>query len=183
MSSDARPFVAVLMGSDSDLPVVQGALDVLAALEVPCEVRVLSAHRTPDATRDYVREADARGCAVFIAAAGMAAHLAGAVAAHTVKPVIGIPVDAGPLEGLDALLSTVQMPPGVPVATTAIGKAGARNAGHLAAQILALADTELAARVARERRRSAEAVTAKDQALAERLARGPSDPTQPGGAR
>ncbi|NIR27964.1 MAG: 5-(carboxyamino)imidazole ribonucleotide mutase [Gammaproteobacteria bacterium] len=174
MSNDAQPFVAILMGSDSDLPVVQGALDVLADLEVACEVKILSAHRTPDATREYVKEAEARGCAVFIAAAGMAAHLAGAVAAHTVKPVIGIPVDAGPLQGFDALLSTVQMPPGVPVATMAVGKAGARNAGHLAAQILALADGELAERVARERRRSAEAVAAKDRALAERPARGSS---------
>lgn len=176
MSNDIQPFVAVLMGSDSDLPVVQGGLDVLARLGVPHEVRVLSAHRTPEAARAYVTDADARGCGVFIAAAGMAAHLAGAVAAHTLKPVIGIPVDAGPLRGVDALLSTAQMPPGVPVATMAVGKAGARNAGYLAAQILALADAGLAERVAADRRGAAERLLAKDQALAERLARGGGEP-------
>jgi 5-(carboxyamino)imidazole ribonucleotide mutase len=174
MSSEISSFVAVLMGSDSDLPVVQGALDVLTRLEVAHEVKVLSAHRTPEATQRYVEDADGRGCAVFIAAAGMAAHLAGTVAAHTLKPVVGIPVDAGPLQGLDALLSTVQMPPGIPVATVGIGKAGARNAGYLAAQILSLADPALAARVADERRSGAEGVMAKDRALAERLGRGGS---------
>src|SRR5690625_587987 len=116
------------MGSDSDLPTMQATLDVLRALEVPFEVRISSAHRTPEATARYVKEADARGCGVFIAAAGLAAHLAGAVAANTLKPVIGVPMEGGPLKGMDALLSTVQMPGGVPVACVAIGKAGAKNA-------------------------------------------------------
>jgi len=157
-------FVAVLMGSDSDLPVMQGALDVLSRLEIAHEVRITSAHRTPDQTRDYVRDADARGCAVFIAAAGMAAHLAGAVAAQTVRPVIGVPIDAGPLQGFDALLSTVQMPGGIPVASVAIGAAGAKNAAWLAAQMLALADPGLAARLAAERRAAAAQVLAKNDA-------------------
>ena len=162
-------FVAVLMGSDSDLPVMEATLAVLDGFDVPHEVRVTSAHRTPEATRSYVNDAEARGCAVFIAAAGMAAHLAGAVAGHTTRPVIGVPIDAGSLGGLDALLSTVQMPGGVPVATVAIGKAGARNAGYLATQMLAIADPALAERVAGERAANAESVAAKDAALQERL--------------
>lgn len=158
-------FVAVLMGSDSDLPVMQEALNVLEAFHIPHEVRILSAHRTPEATRDFVTEADSRGCGVFIAGAGLAAHLAGAVAAHTLRPVIGVPIDSGPLRGLDALLSTVQMPGGIPVATVAIGKAGARNAGHLAAQILALSDDELADGLVRQRAEAAKAVLEKDKSL------------------
>ncbi len=158
-------FVAVLMGSDSDLPVMQEALNVLEAFHIPHEVRILSAHRTPEATRDFVIEADSRGCGVFIAGAGLAAHLAGAVAAHTLRPVIGVPIDSGPLRGLDALLSTVQMPGGIPVATVAIGKAGARNAGHLAAQILALSDDELADGLVRQRAEAAKAVLEKDKSL------------------
>lgn len=168
--SDAAPFVAVLMGSDSDWPVMAAAVEVLESFGVGVEVKVTSAHRTPEGTREYVEDALARGCAVFIAGAGMAAHLAGAVAAHTTRPVIGVPVDAGSLGGLDALLSTVQMPGGVPVATVAIGKAGARNAGYLAAQMLAVADAGLAERVAAERRDNARAVEAKDAALRERRA-------------
>lgn len=144
-------FVAILMGSSSDWPVMQATTEVLGELGVDCEVRVTSAHRTPAATMEYVHDATQRGCAVFICAAGLAAHLAGAVAAHTVRPVIGVPVDAGPLSGFDALLSTVQMPGGIPVATVAIGKAGAKNAGYLAAQILAVADADVAARLAHER--------------------------------
>jgi 5-(carboxyamino)imidazole ribonucleotide mutase len=167
----ARPFVAILMGSDSDLPVVQAAVDVLNKLAVPTEVKVSSAHRTPEATRNYVADADTRGCAVFVCAAGLAAHLAGTVAAHTLKPVIGIPMDAGPLNGLDALLSTVQMPSGIPVATVAIGKAGAANAGYLAAQMLSLADPDLAKRLRQERADNAAAVQAKDAQLQARLAR------------
>ena len=163
------PFVAVLMGSDSDFPVVASALDVLDAFGVRYEVRVSSAHRTPAATRDYVLDAEARGCAVFIAAAGMAAHLAGAVAALTVRPVIGVPVDAGPLRGEDALLSTVQMPGGIPVATVAIGKAGAKNAGYLAAQVLAVSDEALAAGLSAERERMAAGVLGKNEALQEKL--------------
>ena len=163
------PFVAVLMGSDSDFPVIKSTLEVLDAFGVRYEVRVSSAHRTPAATRDYVLDAQDRGCAVFVAAAGMAAHLAGAVAALTVRPVIGVPVDAGPLHGEDALLSTVQMPGGIPVATVAIGKAGARNAGYLAAQILAVADDTLASELRSERERIAADILRKNEALQEKL--------------
>ena len=170
--AETKPFVAVMMGSDSDLDTMQACLDVLKRLEVPHEVRILSAHRTPAATHAFVRDAEGRGCAVFIAAAGLAAHLAGTVAGLTTRPVIGVPMDGGPLRGMDALLSTVQMPGGIPVATVAIGKAGARNAGWLAAQILALSDEALAARLAEARKADSEAVLAKDRALQERLAQG-----------
>ena len=168
----SKPFVAVLMGSDSDLPTMQSTLDVLSSLRVPYEVKVTSAHRTPVATHEYVRDADARGCAVFIAAAGLAAHLAGTVAALTLKPVIGVPMDAGPLNGIDSLLSTVQMPGGIPVACVAIGKAGAKNAGYLAAQIIAVSDPALAERLKREREANAADVQAKDAALQDRLKTG-----------
>jgi 5-(carboxyamino)imidazole ribonucleotide mutase len=160
-----RPFAAVLMGSDSDLPVLQSTLDVLKSLQIPYEVKITSAHRTPDATHAYVKDADSRGCAVFIAAAGLAAHLAGTVAGLTLKPVIGIPMDAGPLQGMDSLLSTVQMPGGIPVACVAIGKAGAKNAAYLSAQIMALSDPELAARIRADREANAAAVKAKDAEL------------------
>ncbi len=161
----AKPFVAILMGSDSDLPVMEATIEILEKFGIPHEVKVSSAHRTPAQTHAYVEEAESRGCVVFIAAAGMAAHLAGTVAALTTRPVVGVPVDAGPLSGLDALLSTVQMPGGIPVATVAIGKAGAKNAGYLAAQIIAVADPALAERVAKERRAQADAVMAKDKKL------------------
>ena len=167
-----KPFVAILMGSDSDLPVVESAFAVLEKLGVPFEAKISSAHRTPEITHQYVKDAEARGCAVFIAAAGMAAHLAGAVAANTIKPVIGIPAGGGPLNGEDALLSTVQMPGGIPVATVAIGKAGAKNAGYLAAQILALSDEALNIRLVEDRKAMGEEVVAKDKALQERLAKG-----------
>ncbi len=163
-------FVAVLMGSDSDLPQMQPAIDTLKKFGITTEVKVTSAHRTPAATHAYVTDADNRGCGAFIAAAGMAAHLAGAVAANTTKPVIGVPINAS-LEGLDSLLSTVQMPGGIPVATVAIGKAGAKNAAYLAAQILATADAELAQRVKDERADNARAVEAKDAALQAQLAK------------
>ena len=161
----SKPFVAVLMGSKSDLPVIEKTLDVLKSLQVPFEVRITSAHRTPDVTHAYVKDADQRGCSVFIAAAGLAAHLAGTVAGLTLKPVIGIPLDAGPLQGMDALLSTVQMPGGIPVASVAVGSAGAKNAAYLAAQIMSLSDSELAGRVKAERQANAEAVIAADQEL------------------
>jgi 5-(carboxyamino)imidazole ribonucleotide mutase len=164
-----KPFVAILMGSDSDLDTMQSTIDTLTKLGITREVRVLSAHRTPDATHAFVKDADARGCAVFIAAAGMAAHLAGTVAALTLKPVIGVPMEGGPLKGQDALLSTVMMPGGIPVATVAIGKAGAKNAALLAAQILALSDKELAKRLADERKANAAEVTAKDKAVREKF--------------
>ncbi len=164
-----QPFVAVLMGSDSDLPAMRITLDVLSSLEIPWEVKITSAHRTPDATHAYVKDADARGCDAFIAAAGLAAHLAGAVAALTLKPVIGVPLDAGPLKGMDSLLSTVQMPGGIPVATVAIGKAGAKNAAYLAAQILSLGDPELAQRLATERAANADGVKEKDARIQDGL--------------
>ena len=165
----STPFVALLMGSDSDLPTMQTTLDVLDKLNVPYEVKITSAHRTPAATHEYVHDADKRGCAVFIAAAGLAAHLAGTVAGLTLKPVVGVPMAGGPLNGQDALLSTVQMPGGIPVATVAIGKAGAKNAGYLAAQIIAVADTELADRLKQERAANAAEVIAKDAELQKKL--------------
>jgi 5-(carboxyamino)imidazole ribonucleotide mutase len=166
----SQPFVAVLMGSDSDLPVLQSTFDVLKALDIPFEAKITSAHRTPKVTHDYVTDADKRGCSVFICAAGLAAHLAGAVSAATLKPVIGIPLDAGPPQGMDSLLSTVMMPGGIPVATVAVGKAGAKNAAYLAAQILALSDPEVAQRIRAEREDNAKGVVAKDAKLQSQLA-------------
>lgn len=150
--------VLILMGSDSDAPIMQGAVDILRELEVSCEMTVASAHRSPDRVMQLVREAPARGVKVFIVGAGAAAHLAGVVAAHTSAPVIGVPIDSSALNGLDALLSTVQMPPGVPVATVSIGKPGATNAGVLAAQILALGDPAMASRLDAYKRKLAERV-------------------------
>jgi 5-(carboxyamino)imidazole ribonucleotide mutase len=136
--SNESPLVGVVMGSTSDGQVMEGCIEVLKKLTVPHEVRVISAHRTPERTRQYAESAAERGLEVIIAGAGWAAHLAGFMAAHTTLPVIGIPIDSSPLQGMDALLSTVQMPPGIPVATVALGKGGAKNAAVLAAQILAL---------------------------------------------
>lgn len=164
-----KPFVAILMGSDADVSAMDEAMAVLNRLGVQYEARIRSAHRTPEATYQYVRDAEARGCAVFIAAAGLAAHLAGVVASLTVKPVIGVPMQGGALSGVDALLSTVQMPGGIPVACTAIGKAGAKNAAYLAAQILAVHDLQLCRRLEAERKASASDILAKDQALIARL--------------
>ena len=139
--------VLILMGSDSDAPIMKGAADALRQFGISCEMTVASAHRSPARVQRLLEEAPARGVQVFIVGAGAAAHLAGMVAGHTTKPVIGVPIDSSPLLGLDALLSTVQMPPGVPVATVAVGKAGATNAGVLAAQILALGDPAIAGRL------------------------------------
>lgn len=164
----SKPFVAIVMGSDSDLPVMEASFAVLRAFDVAFEARITSAHRTPEVTKTYVQDAEQRGCAVFIAAAGMAAHLAGAVAAATVKPVIGVPMNAS-LDGLDALLSTVQMPAGIPVATVAIGKAGAKNAAYLAVQMLSLSDAQLAQALRDERASNAQEIYAKDAALQETL--------------
>ena len=152
--------VGIVMGSASDRPVMAAAEETLKALGVECEVRVLSAHRTPDALRAWLGDAEARGVRVFIAGAGGAAHLAGAVAAHTTRPVIGVPLASANAiaGGLDALLSTVQMPRGIPVATVAVGEAGAANAGILAAQILATADDALAERVRAHRKQAADKV-------------------------
>jgi 5-(carboxyamino)imidazole ribonucleotide mutase len=167
----SKPFIAILMGSDSDLPVMTAAVDVLRSLDVEFEIKVSSAHRTPVQTHNYVKDADERGAVAFICAAGMAAHLAGAVAANTTKPVIGVPINSS-LDGLDALLSTVQMPGGIPVATVAIGKAGAKNAAYLAAQIMAVADADLAEKLKQERQANTDAVVAKDAALQEKLKNG-----------
>jgi phosphoribosylaminoimidazole carboxylase PurE protein len=145
--SNENPLVGVVMGSTSDADVMEGCTDVLRQLTVPHEVRVISAHRTPTRAREYAESADGRGLEVIIAGAGWAAHLAGFIAAHTTLPVIGIPIDSSPLQGIDALLSTVQMPPGIPVATVALGRGGAKNAAVLAAQILALKHTSIAAKL------------------------------------
>ena len=152
--------VLILMGSKSDAEVMSEASRVLDTLGIPSTTTVSSAHRSPARTRKIVREAEEKGCLVIIAGAGMAAHLAGVVAAETVLPVIGVPLASSPLAGLDALLSTAQMPGGVPVATMAIGKAGAQNAAYLAAQILALADAKLGKKLRQRRREMAEAVAA-----------------------
>ena len=144
-TDDETPVVGILLGSPSDMDVMKKARSTLERLQVPCELLIRSAHRTPEETAEYVRSARGRGVRVIIAGAGMAAHLAGAVAAHTTLPVIGVPLSSGALQGLDALYATVQMPPGMPVATVAIG--GAENAAILAAQMLALADPELEARI------------------------------------
>ncbi len=137
MSSD-KALIGVVMGSASDTDVMQGCIGVLKEFGIPHEIRVLSAHRTPDLTREYAETASDRGVEVIIAGAGWAAHLAGFMAAHTTRPIIGVPINSSPLNGMDALLSTVQMPPGIPVATVAVGIGGAKNAAVLAAQILAL---------------------------------------------
>lgn len=146
MSTQTEPQVGIVMGSDSDLDVMKAAADVLQEFGVDFEITVASAHRSPQRAATWAHTARERGVKVIIAGAGHAAHLAGAMAAHTSLPIIGVPIDSSCLQGLDALLATVQMPPGIPVATMAIGKPGARNAGILAVQILALADKDLAAR-------------------------------------
>jgi len=151
------------MGSDSDLPTVREACNILRNFGVPFEVRVLSAHRCPEELVSFVKQAEERGVRLFLAAAGGAAHLAGVIAAHTVRPVIGIPIQSAALNGLDSLLSMVQMPGGVPVATMAIGSAGARNAGLFAVQVLALADSALAERLRRQRTEQRDQVLQKDQ--------------------
>ncbi len=166
----SQPFVSVLMGSDSDLPIMEASFEILRKFNIPFEVKVTSAHRTPEATHDFVTDADKRGCVAFICAAGMAAHLAGAVSATTLKPVIGVPIN-GSLDGLDSLLSTVQMPGGIPVATVAIGKAGAKNAAYLAAQIIGVSDPDMHQRLIKERADNAASIIAKDAALQESLSK------------
>ena len=155
--------VGIIMGSDSDLPIIRKATDLLSQLEIPFEVHISSAHRTPDEARDFARNARANGFGVLIAAAGMAAHLAGAIAANTTLPVIGIPCKSSVLDGMDALLSTVMMPTGIPVATVAINGGG--NAALLAAQIIALTDDDLARRLDEKRASDAANVLKKDAAL------------------
>ncbi len=163
------PFVAVLMGSDSDLPAMKLTLDVLDEFKIAKEVKITSAHRTPALTHEYVKDAEARGCVVFIAAAGLAAHLAGTVAGLTTKPVIGVPMEAGALKGMDSLLSTVQMPGGIPVACVAIGKPGAKNAGYFASQIMAVYDADLAKRLQEERAYNARVIAEKDAAVQKQI--------------
>ena len=163
--------VAILMGSDSDWPVMAGASERLAALDVPHDVHVLSAHRAPEATGAFARTARDAGYRVLICGAGVAAHLAGAVAAQTTLPVLGVPLDAGGLGGLDALLATVQMPAGVPVGTLAVGRAGAENAGILAAQILAVGDERLAARLDQLKRTMLRGVEEKNRRIQEQRSR------------
>lgn len=159
--------VGIIMGSDSDLPIIQKTVDTLRGLSIPFEVHVYSAHRTPVEARDFALSARNNGFGVLIAAAGMAAHLAGAIAANTTLPVIGIPCKSSNLDGMDALLSTVQMPTGIPVATVAINGGG--NAALLAAQILAVSDAELAKKLDEKRANDAKAVLAKDAGILERL--------------
>ena len=162
------PKVLIMMGSDSDLPTMQEAADILAKFDVPYEMRISSAHRSPVRTMALASEAAGRGIRIIVAGAGMAAHLAGVVAAKTTLPVIGVPMPGGALNGVDALYSTVQMPGGIPVATMAIGKAGARNAGLFAVQILALTDNRLAAALEGYRHEMDLEVAQKDAALQKR---------------
>jgi len=145
--SDQKPLIGIAMGSTSDAGVMEGCFETLDELKIPYEVKVISAHRTPENTKEFAENAAERGLEVMIAGAGWAAHLAGVIAAHTTLPVIGIPIDSSPLQGMDALLATVQMPPGIPVATVALGKGGAKNAAILAAQILALKYPDIAERL------------------------------------
>jgi len=144
-------FVSILMGSKSDYDIMKEAVKIIEKFQIPYEVIITSAHRTPERTHEYVKEAEAKGAKVFICGAGMAAHLAGVVASLTTRPVIGVPMPTGMMDGLDALLSTVQMPGGMPVATLAVGKAGAKNAAYLALQILANSDEELRAKLEEDR--------------------------------
>ena len=171
-NSPQDPLVGIIMGSDSDLPVMRESLEVLTDFGIPAEITVASAHRSPRRVSEYGHNASLRGLKVLIAGAGGAAHLAGVLAAETSLPVIGVPIASSPLAGWDALLATVQMPAGVPVATMAVGKAGARNAAILAAQILATSDRDLQARLERYKKELAEKVAERAATLHEKL----SDP-------
>ena len=163
-----RP-VAFVFGSDGDVPTFEDAFAVLTRLEIGYHVRVLSAHRSPEEAASFARDAERNGIRVLIGGAGMAAHLAGALAAHSLVPVLGVPVDSGPLHGQDALLATVMMPPGTPVGTLGIGKSGATNAALLAARILALSDAALAQRLKEARNAEREKTLAKDRAIRDRF--------------
>ena len=162
----SKPVVGIVMGSDSDFDIMKAAAVALDEFGIESEITVSSAHRTPANTSEYARTAQSRGLKVIIAGAGMAAHLAGFMAAETILPVIGVPIDAGPLKGLDALLATVQMPGGVPVATVSIGKAGAKNAGILAAQIIATSDADIAEKLVAYKKRLVKEVEAKAARIA-----------------
>lgn len=163
--------ILILMGSDSDLPVMQPAVETLEKLSIDFDITVSSAHRSPERTRRLVKHADSGGTKVIIAAAGGAAHLAGVIAAETVLPVIGVPIDSSPLNGIDALLATAQMPPGIPVATMGIGKWGAANAAILAAEILALSDSNVKKRLKQHKVDMADGVELKAERLREKLGR------------
>lgn len=169
MSSDKQAVVGVVMGSDSDLATMRRCLERLAEFGIAHEVRIISAHRTPDIAHDYASSAIERGLKVIIAAAGMSAALAGVISAKTTLPVIGVPMNSGPLAGVDAVLSTVQMPPGVAVACMSIGGAGATNAAVFAAEILAVSDSDLAERLVRFKQAQADTVAGKDAALQKEL--------------
>ncbi len=160
-----KPVVGILMGSDSDLPIMEEAAKVLKGFNIPYEITISSAHRTPKRTSEYARKAEKRGIRIIIAGAGSAAHLAGFIAAETTLPVIGVPIDSSSLNGLDALLSTVQMPGGVPVASMAIGKAGAKNAGIFAAEILSVSDARLRRKLKSFRAKLAKQVEEKAKKL------------------
>jgi phosphoribosylaminoimidazole carboxylase PurE protein len=164
-----NPVVGIIMGSDSDFPVMQEAVTIFKQFEIAYEIGVYSAHRSPHRTAEYVRSARTRGLKLIIAGAGSSAHLAGVAAAETTLPVIGVPIDSSPLSGFDALLATVQMPPGVPVATMGVGKSGATNAAILAVQILALADDRLAAKLVDHKAALEQGVAEKSRRLQEKL--------------
>lgn len=161
--SDKKVLVSIVMGSDSDMPLMQEGAKILEEFGVGHELLIYSAHRTPDETADFALKAMDRGVKVIIAGAGYAAHLAGVIAAHTILPVIGVPIDASSLNGLDSLLATVQMPSGIPVATVTIGKAGAKNAGLLAIEILALSDDNLKTKLINYRKKMKDAVVNKNR--------------------
>ncbi|MBE0427957.1 MAG: 5-(carboxyamino)imidazole ribonucleotide mutase [Nitrospirae bacterium] len=160
-----KPQVLIVMGSDSDMPVMEGAWQMLEEFGISCEITIASAHRTPERAVKLASGAEDRGIEVIIAGAGMASHLAAVLAAHTIIPVIGVPINSSPLNGLDSLISTVQMPPGVPVATMAIGKAGAKNAAILAAQIIGRKDPAVAKSLREFKKKMAEEVEKKAKAL------------------
>ena len=164
-----KPVIGIVMGSDSDFPIMEETVKALKSFDIPHEVRVISAHRAPAQVMEYARTAEKRGLKVIIAGAGGAAHLAGIIAAETTLPVIGVPIESSPLHWIDALLSTAQMPGGVPVATMAVGKAGAKNAAIFSAQILSIYDGELNGKLKKFKASLEQEVTAKDRAIAERL--------------
>ncbi|MDC3152644.1 5-(carboxyamino)imidazole ribonucleotide mutase [SAR86 cluster bacterium] len=163
--TDNSVDIAILMGSDSDLPIVEAIFPILDEFEINYTKNVLSAHRTPHEVMDLIKKSEQNGCKVFIAAAGMAAHLAGAIAAHSIRPVIGIPIESGGMGGIDSLLSTAMMPPGVPVATVAVGKSGAKNSAILAVQILATYNETLTNKLLDYKNNMKEEVLKKDKAL------------------
>jgi phosphoribosylaminoimidazole carboxylase PurE protein len=164
-----KPVVGIVMGSDSDFPIMEEAVKALKSFDIPHEVRVISAHRAPAQVMEYARTAEKRGLKMIIAGAGGAAHLAGIIAAETTLPVIGVPIESSPLHGIDALLSTAQMPGGVPVATMAVGKAGAKNAAIFSAQILSIYDGDINGKLKKFKASLEQEVTAKDRAVAKKL--------------